>query len=241
MGARHFILKISDLEVRYGFRAAVDGVSLDLRHGECLGLLGVNGAGKTSTLAAILGMLQPRRGDIAVFGGRPGTPAAFRRTGFAPEDGVPPEYLSSEEYLSFVAGLKIRERADRRRQVSKLLELFDLPPRKKIREFSKGMKKRIVLAQAFLGKPDLLILDEPLNGLDPLIIIKLRDLIDQHIKRGAAIVYSSHILTEVEKSCTRLSLLKEGKQIYTAPVEQTVKEFGSVEAAFAAKAAETEN
>jgi ABC-2 type transport system ATP-binding protein len=98
------------------------------------------------------------------------------------------------------------------------------------------MKKRIVLAQAFLGSPDLLILDEPLNGLDPLIIIKLRELIDQHLKRGAAIVYSSHILTEVEKSCTRLSLLKQGKLIYSAPVDETVKEFGSVEGAFAAKA-----
>jgi ABC-2 type transport system ATP-binding protein len=236
MGGRHFILKISDLEIRYGFRAAVEGVSLDLRRGECLGLLGVNGAGKTSTLAAVLGMLRPRRGEVSVFGGKPGTPAAFRRTGFAPEDGVPPEYLSAVEYLSFVAGLKIRDRQERRRVVPNLLDLFELPGSKKIREFSKGMKKRIVLAQAFLGSPDLLILDEPLNGLDPLIIIKLRELIDQHLKRGAAIVYSSHILTEVEKSCTRLSLLKQGKLIYSAPVDETVKEFGSVEGAFAAKA-----
>lgn len=229
-------LEVSDLEIRYGFRTAVDGVSLRVASGECLGLLGINGAGKTSTLGAILGMLTPRRGIISVFGGRPGTPVAFRRTGFAPEDGVPPEYLSTKEYLDFVAGLKISDSKKRRGAVDELISLFDLAPRKRIREFSKGMKKRIVLAQAFLGEPELLVLDEPLNGLDPLVIIKLREVIQRHLQRGAAIIYSSHILTEVEKVCSGIALLKDGKLVYQAPVVETVKEFGSVEAAFAGRA-----
>lgn len=236
MGEAGSTLDVSDLEVRYGFRVAVECVSFRVSSGECLGLLGVNGAGKTSTLGAVLGMLKPSQGRVSVFGGRTGTPAAFRRIGFAPEDGIPPEFLTTREYLEFVGGLKVSDAAERKRQMNELMTFFELAPGKKIREFSKGMKKRIVLAQAFLGTPDLLVLDEPLNGLDPLVIMKLREVIHKHLSRGAAIIYSSHILTEVEKSCSHIALLKQGKLIYQGDLRSTVSEFGSVEVAFATKA-----
>jgi ABC-2 type transport system ATP-binding protein len=180
-------------------------------------------------------MQKPKSGEVKVFGGEPGTSTAFRKIGFAPEDGVPPEYLSSEEYLSFVAELKVADRAKRAEAVAELLRVFELSPRKRVREFSKGMKRRITLAQAFLGEPELLILDEPLNGLDPLIIIKLREMIERNVQRGAAIIYSSHILTEVEKSCSRILLLKAGECVYSDSTAAAVKEFGSVEAVFAAR------
>src|SRR5262249_36960575 len=103
------------------------------------------------------------------------------------------------------------------------------------RQYSKGMRRRLVLAQAFLAEPELLILDEPLNGLDPLVIIKLRERLIAYRERGGSILYSSHILTEVEKSCSDVAILHEGKLVMMAPVPQIIAEFGSVEAAFAAK------
>lgn len=228
------IFDIQDLLVTYGFRNAVDGVSLSLERGRSLGLLGLNGAGKTSTIRSLLGMLRPKRGAVSLFGKKPG-PALFRRLGFAPEEAVPPEYLNGREYLNFIAELRLANRASRRQEVDELLSWFDLDPAKRVRNYSKGMRRRLILAQAFLGSPELLILDEPLNGLDPLIIIKLRERLVAYREKGGSILYSSHILTEVEKSCSDVAILHAGKLVAAAPVAAVVAEFGSVEAAFAAK------
>lgn len=229
------IFALSGLRVTYGFRCAVDDLSLSLSSGQSLGLLGLNGAGKTSTIRALLGMIRPRKGTVAIFGGKPGSPKSFKRIGFAPEDGLPPEYLTAEEYLGFVGRFRISDRIERKRQVAELLEWFELHPKKRIKSYSKGMKRRLILAQAFIGQPDFLILDEPLNGLDPLVIIKLRDRLDAYRAKGGSILYSSHILNEVEKSCSHIAMLSAGKLVCLAPVEEVKAEFGSVESAFAAK------
>lgn len=229
------IFEMKELSVSYGFRRAVEGLNLSHLAGGSLGLLGVNGAGKTSTIRALLGMLKPTRGSITLFGDVPGRPRTFQKIGFAPEDGLPPEYLSAQEYLSFVGGFRIRDGGTRAKEIRELLEWFELVPQKKIRDYSKGMKRRLLLAQAFLGNPPLLILDEPLNGLDPLIIIKLRQRLDGYRKAGGTVLFSSHILTEVEKSCSDVAILSQGKLVCCTKVESLVKEFGTVEAAFAAK------
>jgi ABC-type multidrug transport system ATPase subunit len=229
------IFQIEGLQVNYGFRTAVDSLSLSLQRGMSLGLLGLNGAGKTSTIAALLGMLRPRRGTVRLFGEKPGSPRLFSRLGFAPEEAVPPEFLSGEEYLSFVGELRVKNSVERKKQVSALLQWFELDPAKRIRQYSKGMRRRLILAQAFLGNPDLLILDEPLNGLDPLIIIKLRERLEAYRASGGTVLYSSHILNEVEKSCSDIAILFQGKLILNAPVPDLVRDYGSVESAFAAK------
>lgn len=227
------IFEIDSLTVAYGSRTAVSGLSLKLEPGTCLGLLGANGAGKTSTVRALLGMCKPKSGNVTVLGMKPGMPRAFRRIGFAPEDGSPPEYLSGREYLRFVSAYRISDRSARKTEIDGLLEWFELDPKKKIREYSKGMRRRITLAQAFLGKPDLLILDEPLNGLDPMVILRLREKLLQYIAAGGSALYSSHILSEVEKTCQVVVILSGGKQLAYAPTETLVREHGSVETAFA--------
>jgi len=227
--------EMSGVRIQYGVRCAVEDLSLSLKQGGALGLLGLNGAGKTSTIRALMGMLRPSRGTVTVFGGTPGNPKIFRKIGFAPETAFPPEYLTAREYLSFVASFRLGDRIARKREVAESLEFFELSPAKKIREYSKGMVKRLILAQAFLGSPEMLVLDEPLNGLDPLVIIKLRQKLDQYRGRGGAVLYSSHILAEVEKTCTDIAILSQGKLVCRAPLAEVLSEHGSVENAFAAK------
>lgn len=230
--AMNSVFEIQNIKIAYGFRTAVENLSLTLQPGKSLGLLGANGAGKTSTIKALLGMVKVRSGKIHILGSRPGMTSVFSKMGFAPEDGVPADFLTGEEYLQFVGRLKIKSAADRRQQISELLNWFELNPKKYIKEYSKGMKRRIVLAQALLGNPALLILDEPLNGLDPLMIIKLRERLDLYRKNGGTMLYSSHILSEIEKTCSDVSILCEGQLRYQESVEKTVAEHGSVENAF---------
>lgn len=227
------ILEVKNLEVRYGLKKAVDGVSFSMSAGESVGLLGANGSGKSSTLKALLGMLHPSGGEINILGNKPGSFSIFEKLGFAPEEGVPPDYLSGKEYLSFVSRLKKPSKRDPSEEVEELLSWFELDPGKPIREYSKGMKRRITLAQAFLGEPDLVVLDEPLNGLDPLMIVKLRNRLNEKRNKGTGLLYSSHILSEVEKCCSRAIILNEGKLVLDAPLDAIQSEYGSIENAFA--------
>jgi ABC-2 type transport system ATP-binding protein len=243
MGNENSIFQISGVRITYGWgrKCAVNNLTLELKSGVSLGVLGLNGAGKTSTIRALLGMLRPSEGTIRIFDKKPGTVASFRRIGFAPEDGLPPDYLSGEEYLRFIASFKIADRSARRREALKLLEWFELPPTKRIRDYSKGMKRRIILAQAFLGTPDLLILDEPLNGLDPIFIIRLRERIEAYRQSGGSLLVSSHILNEIERTCSEVAILHNGDLVCRAPVEELQKEFGSIETAFATKIGKSKN
>lgn len=227
------IFEIRDAKITYGFKTAVQQLNLRLDAGQCLGLLGANGAGKTSTIKALLGMVRLKHGNIQVLGSKPGVTKVFSEIGFAPEDGVPADFLTGQEYLQFVARLKLRQSNVRKEQIAELLDWFELPPTKFIKEYSKGMKRRIVLAQALLGSPSLLILDEPLNGLDPLMIIKLRDRLDKFRKMGGTMLYSSHILSEIEKSCTHIAIMSNGELCYKEETGAAVRDHGSVEGAFA--------
>ncbi len=230
------VFQIQNLVVRYGRSTAVDGFSLQLHRGEALGLLGANGAGKTSTLRSLMGMLVPHSGAVAVFGGKPGMTSGLARTGFAPEEALPPERFSGREYLTFIARLRQKDPNKREEEINTLLEELDLAPHKRISDYSKGMKRRLVLAQAFVGNPELLVLDEPLNGLDPLIIVKLRARLEKYRLAGGSLLYSSHILAEVEKTCTRIVILKRGKQVLDLATKDTIEKYGSVENAFGATA-----
>lgn len=226
------VFEIQDMKISYGFRTAVENLNLRLEAGQSLGLLGANGAGKTSTIKALLGMVRLRQGKVQILGERPGLTRVFSKIGFAPEDGIPADFLTGQEYLQFVGRLKISSAQERKEQIAELLDWFELTPTKYIKEYSKGMKRRIVLAQALLGNPSLLILDEPLNGLDPIMIIKLRERLDKYRKMGGTMLYSSHILSEIEKSCTEIAILCEGELTYQKDTDSVIREHQSVENAF---------
>lgn len=229
------VVTIDNLHVFYGRSCAVAGLSFAIPKGRSLGLLGVNGAGKTSTLRCLLGMKQPRQGSVRVFGCVPGHPEVLRRVGYAPEEALPPEYLTGGEYLSIVGSMRCHGPARGRDEIEQLLSWIELDPRKTVRDYSKGMRRRLLIAQAFIGSPDLLILDEPLNGLDPVIIIRLREKLAAYCADGGTLLYSSHILAEVEKTCTDIAILHAGRLAWSGTVGEAVAGFGSVESAFAAK------
>jgi ABC-2 type transport system ATP-binding protein len=228
-------IRVENLTVKYGFRTAVSGLDLHVPRGGAVGLLGANGAGKTTTLHAILGFLRPKSGSISLLGQGKAGPKVFHQIGFAPDDGCPPEYLTGREYLNFVGRFRLPDSAARRKEVDEWLGWFELDPKKRVGGYSKGMKRRLGLAQALLGKPDLVILDEPLNGLDPLFILKLREGLEKYLGAGGTLLFSSHILAEVEKVCSEVAILAGGKLVGQDTVAKLTAEFGSVEKAFQAK------
>jgi ABC-2 type transport system ATP-binding protein len=229
------VFELSRVRVRYGLRSAIESLSLSTTPGSALALLGTNGSGKTSTLRVLLGLIRPSQGRATIFGQTPGTPGVLQRIGFAPESALPPEFLTGEEYLRFSAAFKIKSPKDRKEAVSEILEWTELPGKAKFGDYSKGMRRRLVLAQAFLGKPDLLILDEPLNGIDPLFIIKLRKRLESYLTEGGTLLLSSHILAEVERVCTHVAILRKGKLVCSSSLSDLLKEYGSIESAFQKK------
>jgi ABC-2 type transport system ATP-binding protein len=227
------VFSLKNVSVNYGFSKAIESVSFELKKGQALGLIGANGAGKTSSIRALLGMLKIKQGEINILGEKKCTPDVLKKLGFAPEEATPPEYLTAKEYLEFLAKLKTDDPSQNRNQIEEFLNWFELDPNKLVRKYSKGMKRRLVLAQAFLGKPELIILDEPLNGLDPLMIQKLREKLKDYRTQGTSILYSSHILSELENTCTDVVMMHRGSVILKDTVQNLVKEYGGVEKAFA--------
>ena len=196
-----------------GRHVAVDGLSLRVERAEIFGLVGPNGAGKTTTLKMMLGLLRADRGDLRLFGRRPSDPVARRRIGFLPENPYFYDYLNAEEFLDFYGRLKGMERERRRDAVRDGLARVGLArhARTALRKFSKGMTQRLGLAQAILDEPDLLILDEPMSGLDPLGRREVRDLILSMRAAGRTVLFSSHILQDAEMICDRVAILHAGK------------------------------
>jgi ABC-2 type transport system ATP-binding protein len=192
---------------------AVRGISFEVRQGEIFGFLGPNGAGKTTTIKTLLGLIFPSAGEVKLFG-RPVTdPAARRRVGFLPENPYLYQYLSAREIMDLAGRLVGMREPERGRRAEELLRrvglgsVMDRP----IRKFSKGMLQRTGLAQALMGDPDLLILDEPMTGLDPIGRKEVRDLILEERALGRTVMFSSHILSDVEMLCDRLAIVNRGE------------------------------
>jgi ABC-2 type transport system ATP-binding protein len=198
---------------RYGARAALAGVSLRLAAGEALGLLGPNGAGKTTALRLLLGFTRPSGGGVSLFGRDPRDPAARRGVGYLPERLVLPERATVRGFLRLQAALAGIDAAARDAEVDAALATVGLADRarERIGGLSKGLRQRLGFANALLGQPALLVLDEPASGLDPLGIRDARAWILAARERGAALLVSSHTLSEVERTCDRIAILNEGK------------------------------
>ena len=188
---------------------AVEDVSLEVRRGEIFGLLGPNGAGKTTTLKMLLGFVRPSRGIAQVAGEPAGSLAARRRLGYLPENPALYEFLTGPEYLRFAGRLAGLSRKDAAEQGARLIELVGLEGRadRAIRRFSKGMVQRLGLAQALIGDPGIVVLDEPMSGLDPIGRKDVRDLIFRLRAEGRTVLFSTHILSDVEAICDRVGIM----------------------------------
>jgi ABC-2 type transport system ATP-binding protein len=192
---------------------AVDNVDFEVRRGEVFGLLGPNGSGKSTTIKMLLGLLYPTRGHIEVFKHSPRHVATKARIGYLPEESYLYRYLNSYETLDFFGNLFRLPRDKRRDRAEQLLEMVGLNQTRTraVGEFSKGMQRRIGLAQALVNDPDLVILDEPTAGLDPIGCREVKDLIRALARRGKTVILSSHLLTDVEDVCDRVVIYYGGK------------------------------
>lgn len=210
--------------------AAVDGLDLTVGRGQVFGFLGPNGAGKTTTIGMLLGNIFPSAGAGSVLGRPIGDRETRRRIGYLPEKFQFHEFLSASEFLDVHGRLYGMDSAARRRRIPEVLELVGLGGRakSKIREFSKGMQQRAGLAQAILHEPDLVILDEPTSALDPLGRRAVRDLILYLKWRGTAVLLNSHLLSEVERTCDEVAIIRQGRVVRQGTVEAITAPASSV-------------
>ena len=211
------MIKVENLVKMYGEYAAVDDLSFEVQKGQIYGFLGPNGAGKTTTMNMIMGYLAPTKGDITVNSYDMLTQAEKARQciGYLPE--IPPLYpdMTVLEYLRFVSELKKvpkKERDEQIREIMRMVEITDVEERL-IRNLSKGYKQRVGLAQAIIGYPDIIILDEPMVGLDPKQIIEIRELIKTLAGKQHTIILSSHILSEVSTLCDHIMIISHGRLV----------------------------
>ena len=216
------ILTLRNLSKRYGNIQAVNDVSFDVPRQSVFGILGPNGSGKTTTLGVVLDVVRSDAGTYAWFGNFNHTNEIKRRVGAILETPNFYPYLSGERNLKIVADIKGVAYS----KIPAILDMVDLLGRKnsKFKDYSLGMKQRLAIASALLGDPDVLVLDEPTNGLDPQGIRQIRDLIKQISNDGKTIILASHLLDEVEKVCTHVGILKSGNLLTFGHVDEILSE-----------------
>jgi ABC-2 type transport system ATP-binding protein len=209
------VIRLADLTKRYGKFTAVDTISLHVPRGELFGLLGPNGAGKTTTMRMIAGILRPSSGSISVAGidllARP--LAAKARLGFIPDRPFVYDKLTGGEFLRFAAALYGQQGAVVERRIDELLELFELTPWKGelTENYSHGMRQKLIICGAFVHRPELIVVDEPMVGLDPKSARLLKDLFREFVDRGGTVLMSTHTLEIAEVMCDRVAIVYRGK------------------------------
>lgn len=201
---------------------AVKDLSLSVHRGEVFGLIGPNGAGKTTTIKVICSLIAPSQGAVRVFGAPASSVSCRKRMGFLPEISHYYNYLTATEILEFYAQLYQLDKATRKTRIPALLDRVGLgnSGHKRLGQFSKGMLQRLGLAQALIGDPQLVILDEPQSGLDPFGRKDVADIIAQCRDEGRTVFFSSHILPDVERICDRVALLKQGSLLQVGSLEE---------------------
>lgn len=225
---------IEVLELQKTFRAprgrrinALRGVSIRVEQGTIFGLIGQNGAGKTTLIKILLGLATPTAGAVRLLGGSPKDPAVRRRVGYLPEQMRLPEYFQAENFLHYMGRLSGVDRTAMKRGIPALLERVGLADaRKPVKAYSKGMQQRLGLAQALISDPEVLFLDEPTDGLDPLGRKDARDLLVQLREEGKTIFLNSHLLSEVELVCDRIVILDQGSVARSATPQQFTRGTG---------------
>ncbi|GIM52355.1 ABC transporter ATP-binding protein [Capnocytophaga cynodegmi] len=221
------ILEVSNLSKNFGGFRAVDNISFKIEKGNVYGLLGPNGSGKSTTLGMILNVVNVTSGTYQWFKGNVSNQQALKRIGAIIERPNFYPYMSAYENLKLVC--KIKEiSTDKIDNKLKLVGLWEYKDRK-FRAFSLGMKQRLAIASALLNDPEILILDEPTNGLDPQGIHKIRELIQYIASQGVTVLLASHLLDEVEKVCSHVIVLRQGKMLYNGRVDEIINNNGFIE------------
>ena len=228
------ILTVSNIKKTFGSFAAVRGLSFSVKPGEVLGIVGPNGAGKTTTIKMILGLLVPDEGEIRLFGKSILAPETRARIGYMPETPSFYAHLTGRELLSFVGELFQMPRAEINTRSYELLDRVGLSEagNRQLGGYSKGMLQRICLAQALMNRPKLLFLDEPLDGLDPIGRIRMKEVLLDVKKEGAAIVLNSHILSDVELMSDNIAIVDRGKILRLESVGKLIPKGKTLEQVF---------
>lgn len=201
---------------------ALDNLNLEVYQGEIFGLLGPNGSGKTTTMKIFLGLIFPTSGRALIFSKSPQEVVVKDRIGFLPEESYLHKFLNADETLDFYGRLYRMPRSVRRKRIDELIELLDLKEarHRPVREYSKGMMRRLGFAQAIINEPDLIFLDEPTSGLDPLMSKHIKNIILDLKRKGKSIFLSSHLLADVENVCDRIIILNNGVTQKIGPVKE---------------------
>jgi len=225
-------IRIENLQKRFrvGFipktREILKGISFSVREGETFGYLGPNGAGKTTTIKCLLGLIHPDAGTITIFGRPHSSPRSREALGFLPENPYFYDYLTGREFLAFTADLFGLGKAEKTERIARLLKLVgleraaDLP----LRKYSRGMLQRAGLAQALVNDPKLVVLDEPLGGMDPIGRKEIRDIIVRFKDEGKTVFFTSHILQDIEMICDRVAIIVGGRIVKEGGLRDLVSE-----------------
>src|SRR6195952_684835 len=213
----NYVLEINNLAKSYGPVQALRGISFNVPQGTVFGILGPNGSGKTTTLGIVMDILRPTSGGILLFGETP-TNLHRKRIGTLLETPNFYHYMSAVDNLKIAAAIKGIENPD----IDGVLKQVNLYERRasKFQTFSLGMKQRLAIASCLLGDPEVMVFDEPTNGLDPVGIAEIRDLIRKIASEGHTIIMASHLLDEVEKVCTHVAIMKKGELLVTGSVQE---------------------
>jgi ABC-2 type transport system ATP-binding protein len=227
-------IELTGVTKRYGRRAALEQVSVSLPDGGALGLLGPNGAGKTTALRLMLGLVHPTSGEVRLQGRDPLDADSRRGVGYLPERLMVPGHMSVRRFLSLhgrLAGLSDTGLAT---QIERVTTLTGVAGRldDRLGELSKGLAQRVGFAQALIGEPRVLLLDEPSSGLDPIGMREARDWIAAAREWGCSVLISSHLLSEVERLCDHLAILHEGRLLANGPIDRIVRDGEALEDAF---------
>ena len=232
------MLRVTNLVKTFGEKTAVDGVSFEIPAGQIVGYLGRNGAGKSTTVKMITGMLKPDSGQIEICGKDLVTdPVGVKQQlGYVPETADMYPTLTTNEYLSLVAELHAINPAHARQRIADLLETFSVTEaaNRQISQLSKGMRQKVLITSALIHDPKVLLLDEPLNGMDVNSVLAFRRLLKGLAERGAAVLYCSHILDVVERLCDRVVLIQNGKVLTDSSTKEllTSSKDGTLEDVF---------
>lgn len=226
------VIDVNGLEAFYGKgkkkTQALRGISFEVKAGECVGFIGANGAGKSTTLKMLMGFRFPDGGEVKVFGEKAGSTASRQRIGYLPEVALYYPFMKARELLELYGGLSGMNKQDLKNRIPLMLEKVGLAGKgeSQLRSFSKGMQQRLGIAQSLIAEPDLLIFDELSSGLDPLGRHDLRVILQELKAAGRTVFFSSHELGEVETLCDRVLMIHQGRLIRDAPLAEVQKDCG---------------
>ena len=215
------MIEANDLTKEYGSVTAVNGVSFSVAEGELFGLLGPNGSGKTTMIRMLTGQILPTSGSARVMGlDVADDPIGVRKlVGIIPEQETPPSFLTAEEYLRFVARIRNLDRVDER--CDRWFDLLEFGDKRDVlcKDLSRGTRQKLMFSQAFLHEPRLALIDEPLINLDPIMQRTVKDFLQEYVRDGGTVFFSTHILEIAEEICDRIGIIHNGRLLHSGPIE----------------------